>query len=116
MGIAAPEAMKMKRRKNLREKLEAGAHRTHGRPAVDRRTMADVTFANPFRQEDFDRLPDQFVLLVSEHSGELAVDLPYDAVEIGGHDCIGNEIERNRSLWHFRLCAAAAAKRAASTN
>jgi hypothetical protein len=78
--------------------------------------MADMTFANPFRQENFDRLSDQLVLLVSEHGGELAVDLPYDAIEIRGDDRIGNEIEGNRSLWHFRLCATAAAKRAGSAN
>jgi hypothetical protein len=71
--------------------------------------VADVTLANPFGEENFDRLADQLGLLVSEHGGELAVDLPYDAVEIRGDDRIGNEIERNRSFWHCRLCAARAA-------
>jgi hypothetical protein len=88
------------------EKLEATAHRANGRAIVNRCAVADVTLANPFGEENFDRLADQLGLLVSEQGGELAVDLPYDAVEIRGDDRIGNEIERNRSFWHCRLCAA----------
>jgi hypothetical protein len=71
--------------------------------------MTDVALADPFRQENFDRLPDQLVLPVPEHRSELAVDLPYDAIEIRGHKRIGYKIERNRSVGHSRLCAAAAA-------
>jgi hypothetical protein len=85
------------------------SHGADHRPVVEGCAMTDVALANPFRQKNFDRLTDQLVLSVPEHRGDLAVDLPYDAIEIRSNDRIGNKIERNRSVGHRRLCAAAAA-------
>ena len=58
------------------------------------RTVMHVALPNPFRQQNFDPLADQFSRLVTEHCGQLAVDLPDDAAAVDGDDGIRNEVER----------------------
>jgi hypothetical protein len=59
-----------------------------------------VALPSPFRQQNFDRLADQFSRLVTEHCGQLAVDLPDDAAAVDSDDGIRDEVERYRSVRH----------------